>query len=98
MSEDEKQIAQMLFFSLWSDAGGHESFEAGLQALRLELATRDELRTIVDIAFDAARHQTIELAGRLHRLPLRIHARYQPEEILAGLGYASMDEKPNAFR
>ncbi|MEO6473124.1 MAG: DUF3427 domain-containing protein, partial [Aeromicrobium sp.] len=98
MSEDERQIARMLFFSLWSDAGGHQSFDDGLEALRLEFATRDELRTVVDIAFDAARHQTIELAGRLHRVPLRVHARYQREEILAGLGYASMDRKPNSFR
>ena len=39
----------MLFFSLWPDGGGFASIDAGLAALRAEQATRDELRSVVDI-------------------------------------------------
>lgn len=98
MSPIEQRIARMLFFSLWSDGGGHDSYDAGLTALRQESAVRDELRVVVDISFDTARHQAIELAGHLHELPLRVHARYQREEILAALGHATLQRKPNSFR
>jgi hypothetical protein len=88
----------MLFFSLWPDGGGHTSYEEGLVALRREAATRDELRGVVDLSFDAARHHAMPLSGALAEVPLRVHARYQREEVLAALGYASLQRKPNSFR
>lgn len=94
----ERRVAEMLFFSLWPDGGGFSSVAEGMQALREEPATRAELRSVVEISFDAARHQAIELTGDLVQVPLRVHARYQREEILAGLGYASLDRRPNSFR
>lgn len=96
MSPAEQRLAQMLFFSLWPDGGGHASIDAGLEALRREQAARSELRSIVDLSFDAARHQAIELTGSLLDVPLRVHARYQREEILAALGYASLERKPTS--
>ncbi|WP_340537729.1 DUF3427 domain-containing protein [Nocardioides sp. GXZ039] len=98
LSPHEQQVAQMLFFSLWPDGGGHPTIDAGLEQLRHEAATRAELRSVVDISFDAARHLAIELTGSLTEVPLRVHARYQREEVLAALGYASMERKPNSFR
>ena len=98
LSPAEQRIARMLFFSLWPDGGGHTSYDSGLAALRRERATRDELRSVVDISFDAARHHALELTGDLANVPLRVHARYQREEVLAALDYASMDRKPNSFR
>lgn len=98
LSAAEQRMARMLYFSLWPDAGGHDSYEAGLAALRRERATRDELRSVVDISFDAARHHALELGGSLAQVPLRLHARYQREEVLAALDYASLERKPNSFR
>lgn len=98
LSEAEKRMAEMLFFSLWPDGGGHASVAAGFEALRGEQATRDELRSVVDLSFDAARHHAIELSGPLASVPLRVHGRYQREEVLAALGYASLQRRPNSFR
>ncbi len=98
LSAAERRIAEMLFFSLWPDGGGHASFEDGLAALRREHATRAELRSVVDLSFEAARHLTIGFEYGAHAVPLQIHARYQREEVLAALGYASMSRKPNSFR
>jgi hypothetical protein len=88
----------MLFFSLWPDGGGHESVAAGLASLRRDQAARDELGTVVGLSFEAARHVPSRLTGPLRHLPLRAHASYQREEVLAALGYASMQRKPNSFR
>ena len=98
LSQAEQRMARMLFFSLWPDGGGHSSFTEGIAALRRERATRDELSSVVDLSFDAARHHAYELTGALKDVPLRVHARYQREEVLAGLDYASLERKPNSFR
>ncbi len=98
LSPVEQRFAQMLFFSLWPDAGGHASYDEGLAALRRERATRAELKSVVDLSFDAARHHAFELTGSLAGVPLRVHARFQREEVLAALGYASLQRKPNSFR
>ena len=95
LSHGEQRLARMLYYSLWSDGGGHESYDAGLEALRAEVATRREFLSVVDLAFDAARHVPIELTGELADVPLQVHARYQREEILAALDFP---RKPNSFR
>jgi superfamily II DNA or RNA helicase/HKD family nuclease len=95
LSAGEQQLARMLYYSLWSDGGGHSSYAAGLDALRSEVATRREISAVVDLSFDAARHVSLELVGPLSTIPLKVHARYQREEILAALDFP---RKPNSFR
>lgn len=98
LSEAERRLADMLFFSLWPDAGGHESVAEGLEALRRERAVRTELAAVVDIGFSAARHVTVALQDRHAVLPVQVHASYQREEILAALGHATMARRPSTFR
>ena len=93
----EQRLARMLFFSLWPGGGQHQSYDAGLSALRADAAARDELRSVIDLAFDQARHETTDLPGVLSDLPLKVHASYQREEILAGLDYASLERKPTSM-
>ena len=95
LSQAEQRLARMLYFSLWSDGGGFTSVEAGLAALRQETATRRELSSVVDISFDAARHEALELSSALVEVPLKVHARYQREEILGALDFPRM---PNSMR
>jgi superfamily II DNA or RNA helicase len=98
LSPVEQQFARMLFFSMWPDGGGHTSYADGLAALRRERATRDEVSAVVDLSFDAARHQAVSLTGRLAQVPLQVHARYQREEVLSALGWASLEHKPSGFQ
>ncbi len=93
----EQRLAKMLLFSIWPGGGGFASYDEALAALRSEEAVRDELRAVVEIGFEGGRHQTHELSGDLAEVPLRVHGRYQREEILAGLDYASLQRKPVAM-
>lgn len=95
LSPVEQRLARMLYYSFWSDGGGHDSIADGFAALRREAATRAEVSTVVDLSFDAARHVSMEMPGRLADVPLRVHARYQREEILAALDFPRL---PNSFR
>jgi superfamily II DNA or RNA helicase/HKD family nuclease len=96
LSLAEQRLARMLVFSCWPDAGGHASYDAALSTLRQEHAAAAEVRSVVDLAFSDSRHQVTELGGDLAALPLRVHARYQREEILAALDYANLDRRPTS--
>lgn len=98
LDESNRRYARMLFFSIWPDGGGFATYEAGFEALKAEHAVRDELVEVIDYAMDYARHLTPPLSNRLAYLPLRVHARYQREEVLAAIDYASLERRPNSFR
>lgn len=95
LSPQEQRVARMMLFSLWPDGGGYGSIDEGLTALRTEAATRDELRSVVELSFDGARHVALDLTGDLSAVPLKVHARYQREEILAALDFP---RNPNSMR
>lgn len=95
LSPTDQTYARMLFFSIWSDGRGDGDVEAGLNVIRAEVAARREISAVVDISFSAARHVTVSLDGELAENPLRVHAQYQREEILAALNFPRM---PNSFR
>jgi superfamily II DNA or RNA helicase len=94
----QRSFARMLFFSLWPNGGGFTSYSDGFRALRQERAVRDELVEITDFTMDHARHRALPLSGRLGDLALRVHARYQREEILAALDYADFQHRPSTFQ
>ena len=97
LSPSEQAFTRMLLFSLWP-GGKFDSYDEGLASLRAERAVRDEIRSVVDLAFDNARHTTAPAGDRLRDLNLRVHARYQREEILAALGHATLSRVPSTFR
>lgn len=98
LDESERRHARMLFFSIWPDGGGFATYDAGFRALQAEPAARDEMVEVIDYGMAYARHLTPKLDGPLHYLPLRVHARYQREEVLAALDYATLERRPNSFR
>ncbi len=92
-------FGRMLFFSLWPDGGGFDSYGAGLAALGTEAAAREDVRTVVKLALQNATRVSARLHGELGLRPLRVHARYTREEIVAALDYVAIDgRKPNSFR
>ena len=99
-SEVEKRLARMLFYSVFPDAGGFDSVSDGLKAIRSE-AVAEEMRQVIDIAFDGARRTTFGL-GRfvpaLADVPLELHASYSREELLSALDFVSLRRTPSTMR
>ena len=93
LTDRDRRLARMLFFQLWPDRGGFGSYAAGLADLRRHPAVCAELRELTAYALDQARHLPKPLGEGLQHLPLRSHAHYRREEILAALGWASMSRK-----
>ncbi len=93
LTDREQRMARMLFFQLWPDRGGFGSYDAGLAHLRRHPAVCAELRELIAFTLDRARHLPKPLGAGLQHVPLQSHAHYRREEILAGLGWASMTRK-----
>lgn len=90
----ERRLARMLCASIWYDTHPDE-FEERWQGLVDEPAFRQEARQVIDLSFADAHHVTEEFALAGTSTGLRIHARYQREEILAALDFP---RSANSFR
>lgn len=66
----------MLYFSLFPSAGNLRDYTDDLAAVAEEPACCDELRQVVDLAFDDVRHTVLTAQGALAAAPLRVHAHY----------------------
>ena len=96
----EKRLAQMLFYSLFPSGGGFASPGEGVDALHREEIV-DEMKQIIDIAFDTARRSTYDVGTfepTLADVPLSLHATYSREEILASLGWTAGGRSPATMR
>lgn len=96
----EQRLATMLFYSLYPNAGGFDSAAAALDEVRHE-PVAEELRQVVDLAFDVAHRSTQALGDVVSELvdvPLALHATYSREEILAALGWVSEKRTPATMR
>ena len=91
----EQRLRRMVTASLWYDGGGFDSSEEAALALLPEEAVRQEIRLVVDLGFDQARRITYSPGDELADIPLRVHAHYQREEILAAIDFP---RQPNSFR
>lgn len=91
LSANARRHAAMLFFSLWPGGGGFTSIEDGFATLAQEPAVRAEMREVLSLTMDAVRHNT--LGGNRSDLPLRVHATYTREELLAAIGYADLTRR-----
>ncbi|WNG83722.1 DUF3427 domain-containing protein [Mycobacterium sp. ITM-2016-00316] len=99
-SVTERRLAEMLFYSLFPNGGGFDNAADGVSAVQAEQVA-DEMRQIVDIAFDAARRSTYDLGAfipTLSDVPLSLHATYSREEILAALGWTAEGRSPATMR
>ncbi len=91
-------FAAMLYFSIWP-SGYTGGMRAGLERLRSHQTVLAELLGVFDVLSDRSRVRAKLLAGRLAATPLRSHARYSREELLAGLGLGTLDPgTPGAIR
>jgi superfamily II DNA or RNA helicase/HKD family nuclease len=87
----EQTFARMLFYTLWDDGGGFQSYDDGLDYLRGYQFVCTEIRQIVKLGVAASKHAARGLGARLQHVPLLSHATYRREEVLAALQYGSLE-------
>lgn len=99
LNAEEERMIGMLYYSLFQQppkAQGFESMKDGVQSVFSTEQLRNEVLQILMYRFEQ-----LNFVERPHRLdvmnPLRVHAHYTTDQILAAFGYYN-DEKNPAFR
>lgn len=92
----ELRLANMLHFSLWSANPESTTLQASLDRIWRNPNVVSELRELLEVL--GARASRLALhAGLEPEIPLRLHARYSRDELLAALGEATA-ERPRSWR
>jgi superfamily II DNA or RNA helicase len=92
----EQRLAAMLVFNVWNDGGGHATVDDALATLWRSSAFRAEAVELLSIVAERIGHVPIALPDHFDACPLWVHATYSREELLAGLGYATMTHTPKS--
>lgn len=92
-----QRYARMLFFSLWSNGGGHNSYQDGYDVLSAQPAVGAELQEVIALGLANAEHISLPLEPGMEDIPLWTHASYSREEVLAALDWASLSRKPSSY-
>ncbi|MDN5600397.1 MAG: DUF3427 domain-containing protein, partial [Brachybacterium sp.] len=89
--------AAMLFFSFWPS--GTQGIRAGLEDLRARPQLISEVVDLLTYREQVTRSLPRALDGTLAATPLRSHAQFSREELLAGLGLGTLDTStPGSIR
>jgi len=87
---DRDLAAAMLYFAFWP-TGRDGGIRRGLEVLRSNPALVTEVLNVLDYRESSIRTLPLPLPGELGVSPLRSHAQYSREELLAGLGLGTLD-------
>ncbi len=95
----QQRLAAMLFFIFWRTGGDFESIQAGLEHLWRHPAVLAETFELLGVVAEQIEHVPLALpAVPFADVPLSVHARYGIDELLAGLGRATLDRPPSTDR
>ncbi|WP_431188555.1 DUF3427 domain-containing protein [Arthrobacter crystallopoietes] len=98
LSDREKVLARMLFFTLWPDKGRFEKYDDGFRVLRYYTHACSEINQLMQLGVKAAKHMPRGLGQGLQQVPLYSHATYRREEVLAALGIARIEGRDAKHR
>ena len=98
LSPEERAAARMLVLHLVAIRSRSAVVRSCAGPPRAAPALRDELREVIDLSFSRTSTLAVDLDGALADLPLQVHASYRRDEVLAALGWATLDRSPSIMR
>ena len=91
-NESEQLMLTMLHYDLWQNEGGFNSLEESIQQIGKNPIMVAEIIEVLEILLDAISFKEIEIELP-YKQPLKIHARYTRDQILAAFGLITFDKK-----
>ena len=89
---NEKIMLLMLHYDVWQKAGGFVSIEESIHAIGKNKVLVDEIIEVLEILEDKVDFKEIEIKFP-YQQPLKVHARYTRDQILAAFGLSTLDRK-----
>jgi superfamily II DNA or RNA helicase len=92
MNPNEETMLLMLHYDVWQKAGGFDSIEESIRAIGKNKVLVEEIIEVLEILEDKIDFKEIEIQLPYHQ-PLKVHARYTRDQILAAFGLSTFDRK-----
>ena len=94
-NETEKQMLLMLHYDIWQNAGGFDSLELSIRELGRNKVLVSEIIEVLEILIDNISFKEIDFSLPYSQ-PLKIHARYTRDQILAAFGLSTFETKSSS--
>lgn len=91
-TEVESQMLLMLHYDVWQNAGGFLSLTDSIEELGRNQALLEEVIEVLEILIDRIDFKEIEI-DLPYQQPLKVHARYTRDQILAAFGLSTFERK-----
>ncbi|SOE19816.1 Helicase conserved C-terminal domain-containing protein [Spirosomataceae bacterium TFI 002] len=92
LNEQERQMLLMLHYDIWQKAGGFESLELSIKEIGKNAVLVDEIIEVLELLIDKVDFKEIEI-DLPYNQPLKVHARYTRDQILAAFRLSTFDRK-----
>ena len=90
--ENGKAMLLMLHYDVWQSAGGFDSLEKSVKAINNNQVLVKEIIEVLELLIDKVDFKEIDIQLPYNQ-PLKLHARYTRDQILAAFGLSTFDRK-----
>ncbi len=94
-NEVEQQMLLMLHYDIWQTAGGFDSLERSIREIGRNKILLDEIIEVLELLIDSISFKEIDI-NLPYNQPLKIHARYTRDQILAAFGLSTFEGKSHS--
>lgn len=88
----EKQMLLMLHYDIWQKPKGFDSLEESIKAIGVNSVLVDEIVEVLEILIDEIGFKELDI-NLPYEQPLKVHARYTRDQILAAFGLSTFEKK-----
>jgi superfamily II DNA or RNA helicase len=92
LSEVEQSMALMLHYDVWQSAAGFNSLEESINQIGRNKVLVEEIIEVMEILIDKIDFKEVDI-DLPYQQPLKLHARYTRDQILAAFGFSSFERK-----
>lgn len=92
LNEAQKQMLVMLHYDIWQNGGGFASLKESIEAIGKSKVMVDEIIEILELLLDKIDFKELEI-NLPYQQPLKVHARYTRDQILAAFGLSTFEKK-----
>lgn len=92
LNASERLMLLMLHYDIWQKAGGFENLEESIREIGKNKILLDEIIEVLEFLMDKISFKEIDIKLP-YTQPLKVHARYTRDQILAAFGLSTFDKK-----
>lgn len=91
-NESEQTMLLMLHYDIWQNAGGFNSLEESIREIGKSKTLVNEIIEVLELLIDRVDFREFDIKLPFQQ-PLKLHARYTRDQILAAFGLSTFDKK-----